>query len=390
MPAFFYCLFIRFVVPFSRVGTWLSLVEHSVRDAGVGGSNPLVPTSCCNWLFILVICRVRCFCVPSKIRPTGMPCLKIRLGGESSRWSVSSAAYRFRVSPNPETLGILGAFGRFPSKYSIRMLIHLLLKKRRVTWRNFVWWAMGAAWLSMISATLVSQVHASQTNVDALMNRAYRFYYGKGCAVSYSQAFQLYGQAARLGDPQAQFILGSMYHRGLGTEKNDKEAFKWLLRAAEQGKSTPESENIIGYCYLRGIGVPQNFSEARRWYEMAARHNHVRAQSNLAYIYYNGLGIKPDFAKAFQWYTSAAMQGDSEAQYNLGVMYASGIGTELDRIKAYAWYSLAASGDNAAATTARNELMTDMSWEDLTAAQALSVTLFRQIEKATDTTSKTK
>ncbi len=26
------------------VGTWLRLVEHSVRDAGVGGSNPLVPT----------------------------------------------------------------------------------------------------------------------------------------------------------------------------------------------------------------------------------------------------------------------------------------------------------------------------------------------------------
>ncbi len=29
---------------FYPVGTWLSLVEHSVRDAGVGGSNPLVPT----------------------------------------------------------------------------------------------------------------------------------------------------------------------------------------------------------------------------------------------------------------------------------------------------------------------------------------------------------
>ena len=25
-------------------GKWLSLVEHSVRDAGVGGSNPLFPT----------------------------------------------------------------------------------------------------------------------------------------------------------------------------------------------------------------------------------------------------------------------------------------------------------------------------------------------------------
>ncbi len=27
-----------------KVGTWLSLVEHSVRDAGVAGSNPVVPT----------------------------------------------------------------------------------------------------------------------------------------------------------------------------------------------------------------------------------------------------------------------------------------------------------------------------------------------------------
>ena len=26
------------------IGMWLSLVEHSVRDAGVGGSNPLIPT----------------------------------------------------------------------------------------------------------------------------------------------------------------------------------------------------------------------------------------------------------------------------------------------------------------------------------------------------------
>ena len=26
------------------VGTWLSLVEHRVRDAGAAGSNPVVPT----------------------------------------------------------------------------------------------------------------------------------------------------------------------------------------------------------------------------------------------------------------------------------------------------------------------------------------------------------
>ena len=30
--------------PPPQVGVWLSLVEHCVRDAGVGGSNPLTPT----------------------------------------------------------------------------------------------------------------------------------------------------------------------------------------------------------------------------------------------------------------------------------------------------------------------------------------------------------
>ena len=29
---------------FLPVGTWLSLVEHCIRDAGVAGSNPVVPT----------------------------------------------------------------------------------------------------------------------------------------------------------------------------------------------------------------------------------------------------------------------------------------------------------------------------------------------------------
>ena len=30
--------------PPSKVGVWLSLVEHRVRDAGVAGSNPATPT----------------------------------------------------------------------------------------------------------------------------------------------------------------------------------------------------------------------------------------------------------------------------------------------------------------------------------------------------------
>ena len=37
-PLFFWAPYLR------SVGAWLSLVEHLVRDQGVGGSNPLAPT----------------------------------------------------------------------------------------------------------------------------------------------------------------------------------------------------------------------------------------------------------------------------------------------------------------------------------------------------------
>ena len=46
-----YCLgSSRYLVPvaaarYATVGEWLSLVEHLVRDQGVGGSNPLSPTN---------------------------------------------------------------------------------------------------------------------------------------------------------------------------------------------------------------------------------------------------------------------------------------------------------------------------------------------------------
>ena len=33
------------IVSVDLVGEWLSLVEHLVRDQGVGGSNPLSPTN---------------------------------------------------------------------------------------------------------------------------------------------------------------------------------------------------------------------------------------------------------------------------------------------------------------------------------------------------------
>lgn len=214
-----------------------------------------------------------------------------------------------------------------------------------------------------------------------LKAQAYRAYYGKGEPVSYERALLLYQQAAERGDAEAQFIFGGMLYQGQGKEKPDRHnGFKWLLKAAEQGKVSPESLGIIGAMYLRGNAVPQNYLEAEKWLSKAAQSGNVTAQNDLAYLYYHGLGGVPDYQKALQLYERAAYQGDVVAQANTGLMYATGVGAERDRAKGYAWYSLAASRGNTTASINRNNLMMDMSWEELNRAQALSLELYRRVE----------
>jgi TPR repeat protein len=50
-------------------------------------------------------------------------------------------------------------------------------------------------------------------------------------------AFKLMKQAAKLGLATAQNNLGFCFASGLGHAKNEQKAFKWYLRAADQGNS---------------------------------------------------------------------------------------------------------------------------------------------------------
>lgn len=243
-------------------------------------------------------------------------------------------------------------------------------------------------WLSSLVVFLfcaVGTAGAQTGNRDEVALRlkaqAYRAYYGKGEPVNLSRALELYLLAAQRGDAEAQFVAGGMLYQGQGIDPDRRTGFKWLLKAAEQGKVSPESLAIIGGMYLRGSGVPQNYQEAKKWLNKAAELGNLAAQNDLAYIYYNGLGGEQDFSKALTLYEQAALQGDVLAQANTGLMYASGTGTDTDRARGYAWYSLAASRGNTTASINRNNLMLNMSWEELNRAQAISLDLYRRIEK---------
>lgn len=67
--------------------------------------------------------------------------------------------------------------------------------------------------------------------------------------------------SARKGNINHQKQLGYIYLYGQNNvEMDPTKAFKWFLRAAEQGDS--EMQGLIGALYFQGIGVDKNYNKA--------------------------------------------------------------------------------------------------------------------------------
>jgi uncharacterized protein len=187
-------------------------------------------------------------------------------------------------------------------------------------------------------------------------------------------------EAAESGAPDAQLNAGMKLYKGQGVLQDREKGFKWLLNAAEKGKHSPESLQILGQAYFHGTDTGKNYVEARKWLSLLADQDNYSAKNDLAFMLYNGLGGDKDYAKSFELYKQAAKHGDIFAQANLGLMYATGAGTEIDKARAYAWYSFAAGQGNSAAARNRNDLLKDMSWEELNSAQKITVELYNEVE----------
>lgn len=73
---------------------------------------------------------------------------------------------------------------------------------------------------------------------------------------------------AEQGNPEAQFILGSMYRDGQGVEKNLEETLKWWEMAAELGNV--DAQFALGNIYSGGFGVTQDYVQSYMWFDITA------------------------------------------------------------------------------------------------------------------------
>ncbi|WP_425145931.1 caspase family protein [Deinococcus sp.] len=176
-------------------------------------------------------------------------------------------------------------------------------------------------------------------------------FYNQG---QYEQALAELKYVALDGDPEAQTLVGMMYLKGQGTDKDPSLATYWFQEAAKQGNAP--SERTLGEMYLAGNGLPQDDYQAAYWTRQAADQGDTAAQVTLGKLYLDGRGVERDVPGALELFQNAADHGSADAQYQLAQLYERGEGTVQDRAQALRWYRMAAASGQKAATEALRRL----------------------------------
>lgn len=195
---------------------------------------------------------------------------------------------------------------------------------------------------SQIAAEMVPkyQQYAKEGDSTAQTVLGHLYEKGEGVEKDNAKALKWYRKAAEHGDALAQNNLGIMYLDGRGVEKDNAKAVEWVRKAAEQDMAV--AQYSLGEMYRQGKGVEKNYSEAISWFNKAIEQDSLNAQNSLGMMYLKGEGVEKDNAKALELIRKAAEQGHSAAQNNLGNMYDNGEGVEKDDVKAVEWYRKAA------------------------------------------------
>ena len=186
--------------------------------------------------------------------------------------------------------------------------------------------------------------------------------------------------AATDGSPQAQMLLGQIYFKGEGVEKDLPLAMHWYEKAA--ANNFDEAQYRLGILYLEGKNsVPKDYNKAYDWLKRAAGNGYRDAEPKLEALYktdagkvvnlnesievlqqaaekgekiarfilsgklLKGEGIAQDKPRAIKMLTDDAQRGFIKAQKRLGEIYYYGDGIAQDYIEAYGW-SMAYAGTN--------------------------------------------
>jgi len=168
---------------------------------------------------------------------------------------------------------------------------------------------------------------------------------GRGTEVKNDRAVYWWREAAKRGNRTAQYLLGKAYLEGKLVPRDNTEAIHWLTKAAEQGNS--DAESLIGKMYLEGDAVAQDKLLARDWLDRAARQGNsdaINILRGLANVVNTTTMVYQESADRLM---ARARSGDPHAEYELAMRYQSGAwDVRQDDAKALEWLLKSANHGN--------------------------------------------
>ena len=147
---------------------------------------------------------------------------------------------------------------------------------------------------------------------------------------------------------RAAALLGTLYDRGWGVNKDKEQALRWFETALSAGEED-------AYWWLGEIFKydKHDYPKAIEHYEKAAIDGNpcqADAEFELGDLYFDEYdeydGIEVDYDKAVAWFSKAAEHGNSDAMISLGKCYEFGDGVEVNTEKAQEYYEKALAEGN--------------------------------------------
>ena len=146
------------------------------------------------------------------------------------------------------------------------------------------------------------------------LNRAYQAL-EKG---DYKTAIYFLSYYANIGNAKAQYNYAIMLKKGLGTQKDKNEAFKWFFISADQGNML--ASYALGNMYYNGEGITKNYKLSFESYLKASLSGHPASKINLGNLYFHGLGVKKNLPKAYLWWKIALDKNIAGAEENIKML----------------------------------------------------------------------
>jgi len=238
-----------------------------------------------------------------------------------------------------------------------------------------------------IETHLFGKISKGDKNAQFLLGQ---FYYEEG---KLNEAIKHF-EEIKDNNVQAMYQLSTIYYDGIGCQKKEKKAFKYMMKIAtsedvEAAHLKHSAMFNVGKAYFEGFGVKQDDKEAEKWWVLAAGDGDprasVEAQTMLGMFY-----SRPEFLnlkKSFFWHSEACGNGSLESQGILGVMYLRGEGIGKNKESGFNCLKMAAERGNVYAQGRLVEFYYKNKLYTKSCDLAKKVVLYDNIENLADDTS---